>query len=97
MERAPYQNETLRSVLTRLNRSKMCERIGAMPAPPPMKIISFLVSRAKNSPNGPEMMTSSPGLRLKMYDDIRPGGASGSLGGGVAMRTLSMMTPYSSG
>jgi hypothetical protein len=52
----------------------MCERIGAMPAPPPMKHISLSVSLAKNSPYGPEIVTSSPGLRLKMYDDIMPGG-----------------------
>ena len=40
----------------------MWERIGAMPAPPPMNSISASVSRAKNSPKGPEMVTSSPGL-----------------------------------
>ncbi len=76
----------------------MCERIGAMPAPPPMNTISLSVSRAKNSPKGPEMVTSSPGLRVNMYDDILPGGtSSGAPGGGVAMRTLSMMMPFSSG
>ena len=37
---------TLRSVLIRLNWSKMWERIGAMPAPPPMNTISASVSRA---------------------------------------------------
>ena len=52
----------------------MCERIGAMPAPPPMKIISASVSLAKNSPNGPYTVTLSPGLRLNTQDDIWPGG-----------------------
>ena len=33
----------------------------------------------------------------KMYEDILPGGASGVLGGGDAIRTLSMMMPFSSG
>ena len=76
----------------------MCDRIGAMPAPPPMNIISAWVSFAKNSPKGPEMVTSSPGLRLKMYELILPGGIpSGARGGGVATRTFSMMMPRSSG
>ncbi len=76
----------------------MCERIGAMPAPPPTKTISASVSRAKNSPNGPETVTVSPGLSPKMYDDMMPGGAdSSALGGGVAMRTFSMMISRSSG
>ena len=38
------------------------ERIGAIPAPPPMKTISAWVCLAKNSPNGPEIVTLSPGL-----------------------------------
>ena len=76
----------------------MCERMGAMPAPPPTNSISARVSFAKNSPNGPEMVTSSPGFRLKMYELIFPGGVpSGHRGGGDATRTLSMMTPRSSG
>ena len=53
---------TLRLVSRRLNWSKMWERMGAIPAPPPMKHISLSVGRAKNSPNGPEITTSSPGL-----------------------------------
>lgn len=44
----------------------MCERIGAIPAPPPMNTISFCVSFMKNSPYGPEIVTLSPGLREKM-------------------------------
>ena len=39
----------------RLSWSKMCERIGAIPAPPPTNTISASVSFAKNSPNGPEI------------------------------------------
>ena len=69
-----------------------------MPAPPPTNTISASVSLAKNSPNGPEISTSSPGLRPKMYEDIFPGGVpSGARGGGEATRTFSMMTPSSSG
>ena len=75
----------------------MWERMGAIPAPPPMNTISLSVSLAKNSPNGPEIVTSSPGLRLKMKDDILPGGTLGMFGGGEAMRTLSMMMPSSPG
>ena len=76
----------------------MWERIGAIPAPPPMKSISASVSLAKNSPNGPEIVTSSPGLSPNRYAVILPGGVpSGARGGGEAMRTLSMMTPFSSG
>jgi hypothetical protein len=56
------------------------------------------VSRAKNSPNGPETVTVSPGFSAKMYDDMMPGGTESSArGGGVAMRTLSMMMSRSSG
>ena len=47
--------------------------MGAIPAPPPIKTISLSVSRAKNSPNGPEMVTLSPGFWAKMNDDIWPG------------------------
>ena len=54
----------------------MCERIGAMPAPPPTKHISLFVSRAKNSPNGPDTVSSSPGFRLKTYELMMPGGIS---------------------
>ena len=43
-------------------------------------------------------MTSSPGFRSKMYEDIMPGGTSGWRGGGgEATRTFSMMTPFSPG
>ena len=76
MLRAPYQNVTLRFVASRPSWSKMCERIGAMPAPPPMKHISRSVSRAKNSPYGPETVTSSPGFRLKIHELMMPGGMS---------------------
>ncbi len=64
MERAPYQKLILRLDFRRLSWSKMCERIGAMPAPPPMKTISASVSLAKNSPKGPYTVILSPGLRL---------------------------------
>ncbi|MNV83679.1 hypothetical protein D3C71_1774970 [compost metagenome] len=64
MERAPYQKLILRVDLRRLSWSKMCERIGAIPAPPPMKTISASVSLAKNSPKGPYTAILSPGLRL---------------------------------
>ena len=43
------------------------------------------------------MVTLSPGLRLKMNEDMAPGGTSGWRGGGLAMRTLSMIMPFSSG
>ncbi len=66
----------------------MCERIGAIPAPPPINTISASVSFAKNSPNGPEMVTLSPGFNDQIYDDMTPGGACGTAGGGVAIRTL---------
>ena len=66
----------MRLVFRRFSWSKMCERIGAMPAPPPMKHISLFVSRAKNSPNGPDTVTSSPGFRLKTYELMMPGGMS---------------------
>ncbi len=76
----------------------MCERMGAIPAPPPMKTISLFVSLAKNSPYGPEMTALSPGFRLKIHDDMMPGGTfSSAPGGGVAMRTLSLTTVFSSG
>ncbi len=76
----------------------MWARIGAMPAPPPTKTISAFVSFAKKSPKGPEMVTGSPGFREKIQDETTPGGTSLSApGGGVAMRTFSMTTPFSSG
>ncbi len=76
----------------------MCERIGAMPAPPPTNTISASVSRAKNSPNGPDTTAVSPGLSEKIHDETTPGGTSSAApGGGVAMRTLSITTPFSSG
>ena len=45
----------------------MWDRIGAIPAPPPMKSISASVSRAKNSPKGAEIVTLSPGFREKSH------------------------------
>ena len=48
-----------------------------MPAPPPMKIISRSVGLMWNSPKGPEMVTLSPGFRLKMEELMMPGGTSG--------------------
>ena len=66
----------MRRVCNRFNWSKMCERIGAIPAPPPMKHISLSVSRAKNSPYGPATVTSSPGFRLKTQELMMPGGTS---------------------
>ena len=37
-------------------------------------------------------------FKPKIYDDMTPGGVpAGALGGGVAIRTLSMMTSFSSG
>ena len=76
MLRAPYQKVILRFECRRFSWSKMCERIGAIPAPPPTKHISLSVSRAKNSPKGPDTVSSSPGLRLNTYDDMIPGGMS---------------------
>ena len=75
----------------------MWERIGAIPAPPPTKTISLPVSFAKNSPKGPEIVTSSPGFSPKSHEVILPGGTSGIRGGGDAIRTFSRMTPRSSG
>ena len=72
----------------------MCDLIGAIPAPPPTKTISFGVSLAKNSPNGPNTLTLSPGFRLKVQDDIIPGGKSVP-GGGDAIRILNLITPFS--
>ena len=40
--------------------------MGAMPAPPPIKIISASVSLAKNSPKGPKIVILSPFFRLKI-------------------------------
>jgi hypothetical protein len=54
----------------------MCDRSGAMPAPPPTNTISFFVLRAKNSPKGPDTVTSSPGFRLKTHELMMPGGMS---------------------
>ena len=75
----------------------MCERIGAMPAPPPMKHISRSVSRAKNSPYGPETVTSSPGFRLKIHELMMPGGMSSRYSGGNAMRIVNSRMPFSIG
>ena len=74
----------------------MCERIGAIPAPPPTKTISLEVSFAKNSPNGPNTFTLSPGLRLNVHEDITPGGKS-EPGGGDAILILNFIIPFSSG
>ena len=68
-----------------------------MPAPPPMKTISAEVFFAKNSPNGPKTLTLSPGLRLNVQEDIRPGGISEEPGGGLATLILNFRTPFSSG
>ena len=77
---------------------KICARMGAIPAPPPMNTISLSVSLAKNSPYGPEIVALSPGLRLKMNDDMMPGGIESSApGGGVAIRTFSLIVVRSSG
>ena len=76
----------------------MCERMGAMPAPPPMNTISLSVSLAKNSPNGPYTVTLSPGFRLNTHEDILPGGMSSPpLGGGEATRMLNLTMPFSPG
>ena len=73
-------------------------RSGAIPAPPPIRIISRSVSRAWNSPNGPETVTSSPAFNPKMKDDTLPGGVSGgAVTGGRAIRTTSWMTSSSTG
>ncbi len=87
----------MRFVCRRLNWSKMCERIGAMPAPPPMKHISAFVSRAKNSPKGPETVTSSPSFRLKTQELMMPGGMSSLYPGGKAMRMVKSRIPFSLG
>ena len=71
--------------------------MGAMPAPPPIKTISFSVSLAKNSPKGPEITTSSPGLKLKIYEDILPAGIPEEPGGGEAILTFNITMPFSSG
>ena len=71
--------------------------MGAIPAPPPIKTISEGVSLAKNSPNGPNTLTLSPGFRLKVQDDIKPGGISEEPGGGLATLILNFKTPFSSG
>src|SRR3990167_5151625 len=97
MERAPYQKLILRVDFKRLSWSKMCERIGAIPAPPPIKTISASVSLAKNSPNGPYTVTLSPGFKLNTQDDILPGGKWSLPGGGEAMRMLNLTMPFSSG
>ena len=67
-----------------------------MPAPPPTNTISFLVSLAKNSPKGPNTFTLSPGFKLKVHDDITPGGKSVP-GGGDAILILNLIIPFSSG
>ena len=101
MEALAIYNGLIEQVMSQSSPAE-CDRMGAMPAPPPTKTISFFVSRAKNSPKGPEIVTSSPGFRLKMYDDMMPGGTFcqqllARSQGGLAIRTLSMMMPSSSG
>src|SRR5690606_41361043 len=95
MERAPYQKLILRLDFRRLSWSKMCERIGAIPAPPPTKTISASVSLAKNSPKGPYTVTLSPGFKLNTQDDMIPAGKSSRPGGGVATRILNLTMPFS--
>ena len=73
------------------------DRIGAIPAPPPMNIISAPVSLAKNSPKGPNTVILSPGFRLNTKVDMMPGGISLAPGGGVAIRMLNFSMPRSSG
>lgn len=51
--RAPYQNDTGRSVFSVLNRCIRWLRIGAMPAPPPMKISSCVEGRLSGRKNSP--------------------------------------------
>src|SRR5688572_30438549 len=80
----------------------MWARSGAMPAPPPIYIISRCVGLMWNSPYGPEIVTLSPGLRPKIYDEQIPGLTSIHLlwtrsHGGVATRMLSMMILPSAG
>ncbi len=53
MARAPYQNETGRFVFSVLNRCMMWLRIGAIPAPPPMKISSCVSGRLSGRKNSP--------------------------------------------
>ena len=72
--------------------------MGAIPAPPPRYTISRSVFFAKNSPNGPEIVTLSPDFRLNIYDEAIPGGTSfQSAGGGVEIRTFSIIISPSAG
>ena len=80
----------------------MCERIGAIPAPPPTNTISLSVGLIKNSPYGPDTITLSPGLREKMYDEQTPGFTGIKVPfdlsqGGVAIRMLSITMLPSAG
>ena len=68
--------------------------MGAIPAPPPTNTISFVVSFAKNSPKGPNTLTLSPGFKLKVQEDITPGGKSVP-GGGDAILMLNFIIPFS--
>ena len=64
---------------------------------PDVNTISAADFFAKNSPNGPNTRTLSPGLRLNVQDDITPGGISDDPGGGLAILILNLSTPFSSG
>ncbi len=60
----------------------MCERIGAMPAPPPIKTISAVGLPGKEFAVGPGDDHLVARLQIKNNEDICPGGASGTDGGG---------------
>ena len=68
------------------------------PKADPPKTRDFSDGEAGGETEGPEIVTSSPGFRPKMKEDILPGGVpSGARGGGLAIRTFSMIRPTSSG
>ena len=97
MLRHEYQNVILRLLFRRSSWSKMCERIGAMPAPAATKHISLSVSLAKNSPKGPDTVTRSPGLSANSQELILPGGMSSRYCGGKTTRMVNSSVPFSSG
>ena len=85
-----------------LNNSYKCERIGAIPAPPPTYNISESDSLIKNSPKGPEIVTLSPGFFEKIYEEAIPGLTSiqeflDLSHGGVAILTFNMISVPSAG
>ena len=64
-----YEDHAIRAVMSCIDQQRKLIELrqrwnepGAIPAPPPTNTISVLVSLAKNSPKGPEMVTSSPGF-----------------------------------